>query len=245
MSIRKDVKHTSLRALEQLQALRDEAKVQLHLLGMDARRAFAELETQVAALEERAHRDGDQALESLKTATHELTRALNEFMTTHVNASVGLLTSVRTLMTTHVRTCRADDSLSHAAHLMWNEDCGIVPVSNEHQVVGVITDRDICMATYTQGKAPAELRVEGAMSKQLVSCSADDSLATALHTMRDNRVRRLPVLALNGKLVGLLSLADVVRWAHPLGNPSVDAALAETLAAIAAHTPQKLAMAAE
>jgi CBS domain-containing protein len=245
MSIKKDMKHSSRRALEQLQALRDEAKVQLHLLGMDARRVFTQLETQVAGLEERVNREGEQALESLKTTTHELTSALNEFMTTHVNASVGLLTSVRSLMTSHVRTCQIDDSLGHAAHLMWNEDCGIVPVLSEHQVVGVITDRDICMATYTQGKAPGELRVEGAMSKQLLGCSADDSLATALGTMRDNRVRRLPVLTPDGKLLGLLSLADVVRWAQPLSNPSVDAALTETLAAISARTPQKLAIAAE
>lgn len=245
MSIKKDIKHTGRRALEQLQALRDEAKVQWHLLGMDARRAFSELEPQIAALEERTNREGDQALESLKTTTHELTRALNEFMTTHVNASVGLLTSVRTLMTTHVRTCQTDDALSQAAHLMWNEDCGIVPVLKDHQVVGVITDRDICMATYTQGKAPGELRIEGAMSKQLLSCSADDSLATALATMRESRVRRLPVVTLEGKLLGLLSLADVVRWAQPLSNPSVDAAITETLAAISARTPQKLASAAE
>lgn len=245
MSIKKDLKHAGRRALEQLQALRDEAKVQLHLLGMDARRVFAELEAQIAKLEERANQGGDDALESLKTGTHELTLALNEFMTTHVNASVGLLTSVRTLMTTHVRTCQTDDSLSHAAHLMWNEDCGVVPVLSGHQVVGVITDRDVCMAAYTQGKAPGELRVEAAMSKELVSCSPDDSLATALATMRDNRVRRLPVLTIDGKLLGLLSLADVLRWAQPLSNPSVDAAVIETSAAISARSPQKLASAAE
>lgn len=245
MSIKKDAKHASRRAIEQLQALRDEAKLQLHLLGMEARLIFAELETQVIAIEERVEREGDDALDSLKTAIHEVTRALNEFMTTQVNASVGLLTSARTLMTTHVRTCQADDALSHAAHLMWNEDCGIVPVLSGRQVVGVITDRDICMATYIQGKAPAELRVEDSMSKQLFSCSADDSVATALAMMRDGRVRRLPVLTVDGKLLGLLSLADVVRWAQPLSNPSVDAAITETLAAISARSPHKLASAAE
>lgn len=245
MSINSDAKHASRRALEELQALRDEAKLQLHLLGMDARRAFGELEAQIAAIEQRAEREGDNAVESLKTAIYEITRALNEFMTTRVNASVGLLTSVRALMTTHVRTCQTDDALSHAAHLMWNEDCGILPVLSAEQVVGVITDRDICMATYTQGRAPAELRVEGAISKQLASCSPDDSVATALGTMRQNRVRRLPVLSLEGKLLGLLSLADVVRWAEPLSNPSVDAAITETLAAISARAPQKLASAAE
>jgi CBS domain-containing protein len=245
MSIKKDVRHSSRKALEQLGALRDEAKLQLHLLGMDARRAFSELETQIVSLEGRASREGEHAFESLTVAAQELTRALNEFMTTHVNASVGLLTSVRTIMTTHVRTCQADDSLGHAAHLMWNEDCGIVPVTRDHHVVGVITDRDICMATYTQGQAPGELRVEATMSKQLFSCSADDSLATALTTMRTNRVRRVPVLTLEGKLLGLLSLADIVRWAQPLGNPSIDATITETLAAISARSPQKLASAAE
>lgn len=245
MSIKKDARHAERRALEQLLALRDEAKLQVHLLGMDARRVFAELESQITTLQERVDREGDRALESLKTAVHELTRATNSFMTTHVNASVGLLTSVRTVMTTHVRTCQGSDPLSHAAQLMWNEDCGTIPVLSEHQVIGVITDRDICMATYTQGKAPAELLVEGAMSKQLFSCAADDSLATALTTMRDERVRRLPVLTLEGKLLGVLSLADVVRWAQPLTNPSVDAAITETLAAISARSPHKLASAAE
>jgi CBS domain-containing protein len=245
MSIKKDVRHSGRRALEQLQALRDEAKLQFHLLNLDTRQAFNQLEAQVVAIEERASREGDHALESLKTAIHELTLALNEFMTAHVNASVGLLTSVRAIMSAHVRPCQATESLSHAAHLMWNEDCGVVPVLSEHQVVGVITDRDICMATYTQGKAPAELQVETAMSKQLFSCAADDSLENALGTMRDNRVRRLPVLSVEGKLLGMLSLADIVRWAQPLTNPSVDAAITETLAAISARAPHKLASAAE
>jgi CBS domain-containing protein len=245
MSIKKDVRNSSRKALERLLALRDEAKLQAHLLSLDAQRALTQLETQILALEQRANREGEDAFESLKTGIHELSLALSEFTTAHINASTGLLTSVRTLMSTHVRACQGDDSLSHAAHLMWNEDCGMIPVVSEHQVVGVITDRDICMATYTQGKAPSELRVEGAMSRQLFSCGADDSLATALAAMRNNRVRRLPVLGVEGKLLGVLSLADIVRWAQPLANPAIDAAITETLAAIGARSPNKLASAAE
>jgi len=245
MSIKRDIRHSRQRALERLLALRDEARVQVHLLSLDARRAFDDLETQVAALEARANAEGEQAFEALKATTQELTRALNVFMTTHVNASVGLLTSARSLMSTHVVTCQGDDSLSDAAHLMWNADCGMVPVLGEQRPIGVITDRDVCMAAYIQGKPLGEMRVDSAMSQQLHTCAADDSLTDVLEVMRDKQVRRLPVVSAEGKLLGVVSLADVLRWAQPLDNPSVDAALTETLAAISSRAPHTLASAAE
>jgi len=74
-------------------------------------------------------------------------------------------------MTTHVRTCRRDEPLSRAAQLMWDTDCGVVPVDDDSTVVGLVTDRDICMATYTQSKAPEAVRVDSAMSKELISAS--------------------------------------------------------------------------
>ncbi len=245
MSIHSEIRHSSRRSIEQLLALRDGAELQLHLLGLGARRALTELEARITTLEERASREGDHAAESLKLTVHELTRAMNEFMTTHVNASQGLLTSVQALMSTSVRTCRPDDALNLAAHAMWDSDCGVIPVLSEGRVVGVLTDRDICMATYTQGKAPAELRVEGAMSKQLYSCAPYDSVGTALELMSEHRVRRLPVVSSEGELLGLLSLADVARWAKPLDNPAVDGAIAETLATITGRPAPSVAIAAE
>jgi len=80
MSMKRDIRHSGRRVLEQLLAARDEAKVQLHLLGMDARRAFAELEPQITALEQRAEQEGEQAMESLKSASQELTRTIHELM---------------------------------------------------------------------------------------------------------------------------------------------------------------------
>jgi CBS-domain-containing membrane protein len=77
----------------------------------------------------------------------------------------------------------------------------------------MITDRDICMAAYTQGKPLQEIRVQSAMSKDVVSCKSTDSLEQAEELMRRNKVRRLPVVDAEKRLVGLLSLHDVARAA--------------------------------
>ena len=155
-----------------------------------------------------------------------------------------VLASVRSLMTTHVRTCRSDDSLAHAAQLMWDTNCGAVPVVSGDEVVGVITDRDICMATYTQGRAPGELRVDGAMSKQLFSCSPDDSIGVALALMGSKRVRRLPVLNDRQELVGIISMSDVARCTRSRTNPNVDAALTDALGQLSLLSPEKMPTAA-
>lgn len=245
MSIKSDVRHAKRQAVERLLALRDETKVQLHLLSLDARKRWDELEKEIVALEERASREGEKAVEAVAETASDLTRTLNELMARQVNHSVGLLTSVSSLMETHVRTCRPDEPLSRAAQLMWETDCGVVPVVAEDEVVGLLTDRDICMATYTQGKAPEALRVDSAMSKEVFGCLPDDSIGAALTSMGAKRVRRLPVMNAERRLLGILSLADVIRWARPLDNPAADAALTDALAAIAARTPQKFQAAAE
>jgi CBS domain-containing protein len=166
-------------------------------------------------------------------------------MAKHMNHSVGLLTSVRTLMSSHVKACGPDDTLNEAAQLMWNSDCGAIPVVADAKVVGMITDRDVCMATFTQGRAPSELQVKSAMSKELFSCAPDESVGSILSIMADRRVRRVPVLSQDATLLGIISLADIARWAKPLANPAVDAALTEALSAISARVPQKLQAAAE
>jgi len=93
---------------------------------------------------------------------------------------------------------------------MWDEPCGAVPVvDDQSRLVGFLTDRDICMAAYTQGKALAELRVETAMAREVVSCTVEDDLVSAAQLMRQNRTRQLPVINRDGTLVGLLSLDDL------------------------------------
>jgi CBS domain-containing protein len=117
---------------------------------------------------------------------------------------------VERIMRHDVKTCHPQDSLNNAAQIMWEDSCGAVPVVDEQfRPVGLLTDRDICMAAYTQGGALHALRVEGAMARRIVSCGPEDDIADAARIMRNNAVRRLPVIDSDGKLVGLLSLNDL------------------------------------
>ena len=121
---------------------------------------------------------------------------------------------VKDVMTTSVRTCFISDSLAKAAQLMWDHDCGCVPVLNEQgRVAGMLTDRDICMAALFQGVPISGVKVSALMSKQLFDCTSDDDLSAAEAIMREKKVRRLPVLNEEGRLVGLLSLSDIARQA--------------------------------
>ena len=116
------------------------------------------------------------------------------------------------LMSRHVATCRAEDRLDVPARLMWDLDIGCVPVVDDRgHVVGILTDRDVCMATYTQGKAPQHILVREAMAHEVYSCLPDDNLAEVEEIMRRRRVRRVPVVDLDGRLVGLISLNDLAR----------------------------------
>jgi len=123
---------------------------------------------------------------------------------------------VEDLMTRKVEWCRPEASLEQAARLMWDHDCGCVPVcSGEgvNKVVGMITDRDVCMSAMFQGKSLRDLRVSDAMSKSIATCRSTDTLAQAEKTMQSGRIRRLPVLDKNEVLVGMISLADLAREA--------------------------------
>jgi CBS domain-containing protein len=116
------------------------------------------------------------------------------------------------LMTRPVITCSPSDTLAKAAQLMWDNDCGAIPVvGDQGRVVAMITDRDICMAAYTQGSPLHSLRVQGAMSQQLFSCHPGDKVEDAEDLMGKQQIRRLPVLDGEGRPVGLLSLADLAR----------------------------------
>jgi len=117
---------------------------------------------------------------------------------------------VERMMTHDVKTCRPHDSLNVAAQIMWEHVCGSVPVVDENsKPVGFLTDRDISMAAYTQGAPLHMLRAENAMARRIISCGPDDEVADAATIMRENGVRRLPVVDADGKLVGLLSLDDL------------------------------------
>jgi CBS-domain-containing membrane protein len=147
---------------------------------------------------------------------------------------------VEQLMTRPVHTCRREETLEEAARILWEKDCGCLPVVDEQMtVVGMITDRDICMAAYTQGRALHDLTVASAMSATVLTCRPQDTAAHSEYLMRARSVRRLPVVDDDGVVVGLLSLNDLALWA---GQPEAaarksvsEAEVCATLAAVCRH----------
>lgn len=120
------------------------------------------------------------------------------------------------LMTRNVVSVRASEPLSTAAKLLWDYDCGVIPVLEDvgERVVGMVTDRDICMATWSRNLAPSQIFTAEAMSQGLVYCSPTDSIEAAESIMRSRKVRRLPVLDAGGRIVGILSVTDIARVAR-------------------------------
>ena len=123
---------------------------------------------------------------------------------------------VQDIMNREVHSCRPDTNLAQAAMQMWEGDLGVLPVLEGCQVVGVITDRDICMAAATRHCDPRTIRVDEVMTGQVYGCRPDADIHEALKIMRRRQVRRLPVInAENGKLAGILSLDEVVLHVQP------------------------------
>jgi CBS domain-containing protein len=119
------------------------------------------------------------------------------------------------LMTTNVKSCSSIDTLLRAAQVMWENDCGAVPVvDGQDRVVGMVTDRDICMAAYTQGRPLWQIPVSTAMAKRVHGVRENDPLEVVETLMRHVRVRRVPVLDGDGRLKGILSMNDLARRAH-------------------------------
>jgi|SRR5271154_2022362 len=136
-------------------------------------------------------------------------------------------------MTRDVRACTVHDSLNAAARVMWENDCGCVPiVDSQGRLVGIVTDRDICMAAYTQGVPLEAIPLERVMAARVISCARTDDLDTAHRLMRKHEIHRLPVVDSRGRLTGILSLSDVVNQASQAGASSEAVEIIATLSAI-------------
>lgn len=114
--------------------------------------------------------------------------------------------------------CQPETNLGSATELMWNANCGFLPVQSvEGKVIGVVTDRDICIALGTRNRPSGEVTVAEVMSEKLCSCEPGDDIHLALQTMGEARVHRLPVTAQNGTLLGILSIDDILLKAQASG----------------------------
>lgn len=131
---------------------------------------------------------------------------------------------VKEVMTTDAKAVWITESLADAAKEMWENDCGALPIVKDgHKVVGMITDRDICMATAMRDRNPSAISVEEVMSRTVYAAEAEEDIEQALQTMREHKVRRLPVLNLEGELQGIVSMNDIVLKAKGNGKkPKID-----------------------
>jgi CBS domain-containing protein len=120
---------------------------------------------------------------------------------------------VADLMTRNAASVRSGQTLAAAAQLMWDCDCGAVPVieSVGDKAIGILTDRDICMATWSRGLPPGSIFVDEVMSHDLVRCTPQDAISRVEALMRSKQIRRIPVVDADQHLVGILSLADIAR----------------------------------
>lgn len=147
---------------------------------------------------------------------------------------------VYSVMKREPRTCSPETDLATAGRIMAQVDCGFLPViDTDRRVVGLITDRDICLAVTLRDELPSGMRVKDAISGEVYSCTGDEEVTEALNTMREFGVRRLPVLDLAGRIEGILSLDDVVLEARALGSEQFTGPfysdIARTMKAICSH----------
>jgi CBS domain-containing protein len=151
---------------------------------------------------------------------------------------------VAELMTRDVVSCRVTDTAESCARIMWERACGAVPVvDDENRPISVITDRDICMAAWIQGKPLRDISVASAMSRRLFTVKERDTVSLAERIMRRHNVRRLPVVDKRGELVGMLSVDDITRHGYvPVGakeDPLSPEAITLTAAALGHPRPDR------
>ena len=146
---------------------------------------------------------------------------------------------VKEVMTPDAKALWITESLADAAKSMWENDCGILPIIKDRKVVGMITDRDICMATAMKDCNPSSISVEEVMSGKVYAIKPEDDIQQALQTMQEHKIRRLPVVSLEGELEGILSMNDIVLKARePKGKkgPRIDPTdIVNTYQAICQH----------
>lgn len=121
---------------------------------------------------------------------------------------------VQDIMTTSPKYCLPSDSASKAARIMRDMDTGIIPIvesERSRRLTGVVTDRDLCLTVIAEAQDPETLPVGDCMTSTLVCCTPDDDVQKAVDAMRDNQVRRIPVVDQEGTLQGVVSLADIIE----------------------------------
>jgi len=135
---------------------------------------------------------------------------------------------VSDIMTLDPNCCTPEFTAQEAAVQMRQWSTGVLPVVADmagRKLVGIVTDRDLCLGVVAAGRVPAHVTVGECMTREAVSCAAGQPVARALNIMREQRVRRLPVVDSSGRLLGVISLTDMIRYAE-LPDADIVAAVA-------------------
>jgi CBS domain-containing protein len=238
MSNHENEPSTAREMIDALKAARDRTRVQVHLFSLDAKKRWYGLEASLLELQSKLEQSGEKMADAATASFREVTEAARNLMR-ELDGTLELAKPVRKLMQENPRACSPDDSLNRAAQLMWELDCGAIPVvSADGGLAGIVTDRDICMAAYTRGEPLAAMSVGSVMSHSVHSISPDDSIGHAARMMAEKQVRRLPVTQ-DGRLVGIVTLADIAREVESYSGDRSGAcvALSHTVAAISKQRP--------
>jgi len=116
------------------------------------------------------------------------------------------------VMTKKTVCCLPDDMVTKVAQLMQSENIGSIPVIESGQtnkLVGIVTDRDLVLKIVAKGLDGKSMKVDAVMTRQMVTCGADDDLQKALDAMAVNQLRRIPIVDANYKIIGIIAQADI------------------------------------
>lgn len=121
------------------------------------------------------------------------------------------------MMTSNPSYCSPEDISVKPAQIMRDEDVGIVPVcEQDKKLVGVVTDRDICLTVVAEARNPNDVKVSECMSEELITCKPEDDVQKAADLMKEYQVRRIPVIDDQNRIVGMIAQADI---ALKVGKP--------------------------
>lgn len=141
---------------------------------------------------------------------------------------------IKEAMTTNVRIAKPDQTIREAAQAMAEVDSGVLPVGEDDRLIGMITDRDIAVRGVGEGKGP-ETCVREVMTDHVDYCFEDQEVEEVTKNMASIKVRRLPVLNRDKRLVGIISLGDIAQS----GEAQTDQALGRISRPGGEHTTQR------
>ncbi|HME11624.1 MAG TPA: CBS domain-containing protein [Candidatus Acidoferrum sp.] len=118
---------------------------------------------------------------------------------------------VRDIMTQTPVCCGPETNVGAAVEMVWIHNCGMLPVvDGANKLVGIVTDRDLCIAFGTRNRLPGDLTIGEVATTRVFTCQPDEEIHVALGTMADHQVRRLPVVDAQGVPQGILSMDDIL-----------------------------------